>query len=200
VSLSFALVSAAGGIAEAPPAGFPDGSMFENIRVAVSGGVIFENVQARNIYDVEDFYDTPVPSGVIGTQTGSNGMSSFDAYGFVSNRTRTDIRRGFKRFVGVVEGAVEGFGVINGTQMSLLESIASAMSATLVYDDEGTDISFIPCVVKKLKYTTPSGKTAYKYYPLAQKETQLGLISSPVVWTPYEDKRHQDSRQRGRGR
>lgn len=196
VSQSFALVAAAGGIGEAPPANFPDGTMMEAIRLMVNDGVVFENVFARNIYSVTDYYDTPVPSGVWGAQTGSNRQSAYDAYGFSSNRTRLDIRRGYKRFVGVSEAAVGEYGDLTSGQIALMETVAELMSDPLIYDDESSLITFSPCIVKKEKYTTPSGGTAYRYYPLAQKATQLSLLSQPVVWTPYADKRTQDSRKR----
>lgn len=196
VSLSFALVSAVGGITESPHTDFPTGSMMENIRVALGGGVLFNNIQARNIYSVTDFYDTPIPSTVTGAITSSTGMTGYEAYGFYSSQTRTDIRGGQKRFAGVVEGAVGAFGVIESAQMTLLNNIAAAMTAEVTYDDEGSPVTFNPVIVSKEKYVTPSGKDAYKYYAtLAEQDDHW---ATGIIWRAYPNSTTQNTRKKRR--
>lgn len=193
VSLSFALVAGAGGLTETGDTAFTTGSMFNAIRLAVSAGVKFINVQAKNIYSVTDFFDTPVVASVVGAVGTSQAMGGFNAFGFLSSRTRSDIRRGTKRFAGVYEGATGDFGVIESGAAALLDDIADLMTGDITYDDSGTPVVFSPCIVSKEKYTTPSGKDAYRYY--ATKAAQLAEIATSIDWSAYGNTRSQTSRQ-----
>jgi hypothetical protein len=192
VSYSFGLVSAFGGIVDSPSTDFPADTLMKALQNALYTGVIFQNIQARNIYSVTDFYDTPIPSGVTGEDASGQGMNGFETYGFVSSRVRTDIRRGTKRFSGATEAQVGEFGVITPSMLTVLEGIATLMTGEMVYDDETNVLSYLPCIVSKESYVTPSGRTAYKYYE--DKEEQLEHIATSISWTPYDNTRSQTSR------
>jgi len=192
VSLSFALIAAAGGLTQTGDDEFEAGSMFEAIRLPLHAAIKFANVQAKNIYSVTDFYDTPIVTTVTGAVNSSQAMRGNNVFGFYSSRTRTDIRRGMKRFSGVPEGSVGDFGIVDSGVVPLLDDIADLMTGYLTYDDSGTPVVFSPCIVHKEKYTTPSGRDAYRYY--ASKATQLLNIATSIDWQAYPSTRTQDTR------
>lgn len=197
VSKSFALSSAIGGVLGALQNQFPNGTLLNNIRVNVSIEVFFREILVRDVYSNTDFYTTPFPNTLAGNIPGKN-LSPFSAYGFITNRTRSDIRRATKRFVGVVAGDVEDGGVIGATRLQGLQALANAMSAVLQYNDEGNTISFAPCVVQKERYIPEgSSRPAYRYYPTLALQQQR--LMTGIVWQPYATVRSQTSRQYGRG-
>lgn len=200
VSFSFALVSAFGGIVDSPDVVFPDDTVMSHWQAMVDDGVVFQNIQARNIYSVTDFYDTPIPTGVYGLVTGSDGSPEYVSFGFISSRVRQDIRRATKRLAGVPEASTANFGALTGGSLTLAENLAAAMSVDLTYDDEGSPVVFSPCVVHKEKYVAPSGKDAYRYYLPVDEAEQFANLATSITWTPYANTRSQVSRQKGRGR
>jgi len=153
---------------------------------------------ARAVYIDDDFYANPFFVNTFGgTGIAGSGLSPTTAYGFRSSRVKQSIGRGYKRFVGVPEGAVGGGGVIEADAKTLMGNLATVMGATLNYTDEGNALSFAPAIVSKEKYTTPSGKFAYRYYPsevLQEPHTATG-----ITWSFYPQTRSQTSRQYGRG-
>lgn len=198
VSMSFGLASALGFIQGSGTTDFPVGTMAEAIRNTVSDEVDFVQIQVRNIYSPIDFYDTPFNGGTKGNDTGANAVSPAFAYGFRSNRTRLDIGRAYKRFVGVTEGNMIDGGVILPDMLTFMGTVAERLGATYTYDDEGNTLTYSPIVVSKEKYVVPSsGKTAYRYY--ATEAEQAEHIATGIQWTPYDTIRTQVSRQYGRG-
>jgi len=192
-SLSFALQYAFfGGAGAAPTASSVVGQLID---IVVNNWVLTE-IEVRDVYSVTDFYTRPFITPVTGEQTGE-AMAPFNAYGFRTNRVRADIGRGFKRFAGVTEAGVEEGGIIGAGFLPAVQEVATAMSATLTYDDEGNTLTFVPIVVQKQEYTTPSGKPAYRYY--ASEATQEAHIAAGVLWEAYPQVRSQVSRQYGRG-
>jgi hypothetical protein len=197
VSGSFGLTFALGAIPEAgvlPPTG-----MFSAILGSVSAGYTLNSlvVRAASLFDPEDFYETPYVPPRAGSQGIEFSMSPIDAYGFRTNRVRLDIDRGTKRFVGATENSVDAGGVISAGTLTALNTVASRMSAVLSYDDEGNTITYSPCIVQKQRYTAPSGKFAYRYYPTLVE--QLAHIATGIQWQPYSTIRSQTSRQYNRG-
>lgn len=205
VTFSFALVSALGAIFDevAVPPGYPPTELMALIAAAQHSGVSFQTVTCKDVYSATDFFSVVFINALTGGQSG-DGMSPVMAYGFRTNRVRSDIRRATKRFVGVAEGQVNSLGVIAGAFLvSHLNPIAEKMSETLEYDDSGNSLSFQPAVVKKERYNSDTGLpdpngNAYRYFE--DPEVQLDLIATSVTWEPYEQVRSQVSRQYGRGR
>ena len=161
--------------------------------------MVFNSVLARAVYIDDDFYDSPFLAGTQGLLSGSGqGTSPIDAFGFFSSRVKQSINRGYKRFVGLSEGAVGEAGNMESATLTAMETLAGYMGDTLVYDDEGESLTFIPAIVQKEKYVvTESGKDAYKYY--ASQATQLAHTAQGIDWSPYTTVRSQVSRQYGRG-
>lgn len=195
VTLSFALTSSFGLVGTAPDGGFPFGTVANNIRVNLSSSVRFSEALCRNVYSVTDFYATPLVDKFGAVQ--GQGMSPAIAYGFRTNRVRTDIGRGYKRFVGVTEEDVSAGGVISPSRLQDLNALASAMSSTLIYVDEGQNITFVPVVCKKERYQPSPTTKAYRYF--ADESQQLQNVATSVLWQPYVQVRTQVSRQYGRG-
>jgi len=200
VSLSFALVSALGAI---PDAGvYPEFGLCNVLAQIQSTGVTFSNISAKNVYSVTDFYDTPFTSPLSGAIVAGNSMSPTMAIGFRTNRTRLDIRRGTKRFVGANESVISSGGVLDATYKDgVVADLAEALGAIQVYDDEGQELSFTPIICGKEQYVPDPAhpeRTAYRYY--ATEAEQLQHIMSSLVWDSYDQVRTQASRQYGRGR
>lgn len=196
VTLSFALASAAGFIASGEPPVFPSSTLFSGIRSIVNGGIEFNEVIVNNIYDLTDFYTTAFPNDTTGTQAGA-GAPPFVAAGFRTNLVRRDVARGTKRFAGVPAEQVLTNGSLATGYVTQLQTLADVMASNLEYDDEGNTITFQPVIVSKLKYTTPSGKFAYKYY--STLALQLDHIAQGIDWEVYDNARSQTSRQVGHG-
>jgi hypothetical protein len=201
VSLSFALTSAFGAIFDTLGNVYPTGTPFNSIRTSQSVGVVYDFISVRDVYSATDFYETPFVQTAAGTVAGDS-MSPTQAYGFRSNRVRSDIRRGMKRFVGVTEPNVGSGGNIDVAFMNTaLNTLAGRLGEVLTYNDEGNTLTFSPCIVKKFEYTPdplrPERK-AYKYWE--DEADQLANIAVGIAWDAYPQVRTQVSRQYGRGR
>jgi len=192
ITHSAALVAAMGFV---PVAGdFPADTIAAALQDLQTDAVIFEGMLAKSIQgDPLDFYDYAFPTGVVGGATGLQTMPPFNAWGFRTNRIRSDIARGTKRFVGVSEDAVLSGGVFASGAQAAMQVLADAMTETLSYTVGGSTLSFVPVVVQKEEYETDSGKRAYKYFePLSE---QLDHIAEGVTWEIYKEVRSQVSRQ-----
>ena len=204
VSSSFGLASALGYILGAAETAFPLATLARAIQQPQVEAVQYIDILVKDIYDPENFYTTAFPAGVTGANANPNiAMSPAIAYGFRSARTRLDVKRGFKRYVGCNEEAVNAGGNIEPSFLTgPLAEIAIQLGNTVSYDDEGNTLSYSPVIVKKFPYTTPSGRTAYRYATDADggEAAQLAQVASADVWQPYSQVRTQVSRQYGRGR
>lgn len=190
---SFALINALGFI---PTSGaFPTGTFGLLLQQTQPDDVTFIQALARTVTDEHptDFYDEAFPTGVTGARTGVQSQSPIAAYGFRTNRVRTDIARGTKRFVGVCEPDTDAGGELTSAAQTALNALAAKMSEVVTYSSGGESLQFAPIVCKKLQYTTPRGKRAYKYYPT--QATQQLHIAQGIVWQPYDNVRGQESRQ-----
>jgi hypothetical protein len=205
VSFSFALVSALGAVFDevAVPPGYPADGLMQMIANIQNVGVSFQTLTCKAVYSATDFFSVAFVNPLVGMQTG-DGMSPTQAFGFRTNRVRSDIRRATKRFVGVSEADVGTLGIIvAGFMTSDIIPLAEKMTEVLEYDDSSNLLTFTPCVVKKERYDPetqlPSATgTAYRYYE--DPEVQEDLLATSVTWEPYDQVRTQVSRQYGRGR
>lgn len=193
VSLSFALISALGGIPDPITGAFPSGSLMEALAALQADDVVYQSIQAEALYSVVDFYDTPFPSGQTGVRTGEV-MNNFEAFSIRSSRVRTDVGRGFKRFAGVTEDRVDAGGVISSGAESDLQAICDILNSGIEYDDEGTTLTFTSCVLGFDEYTTPSGRSAYKKFPSLSEQLDHAAIG--VIWAPSRLTTTQSSRKR----
>jgi hypothetical protein len=196
VSLSFALVSAFGCIPNGASV-YPSDAPFHFMRQMQGVSIEHLEAEARNLYSVTDFYTRPFQGGLAGLYAeGTQGP--FVSFGLLTNRVRTDIKRGFKRIAGVPKSADAGEGNVSPTFLGYLNDFAESLSAPLTYDDEGNTITFNSVVLGLEEYTTPNNNRAYKPYPT--EVAQSAHVASGLLWSPYDTLRSQVTRQRGRGR
>lgn len=197
VTPSFALAYATGYISTRLTAGmFASGTLAKNHQSRVSSSYAFISAYVRNLYSATDFYESPFPTTPNG-EIGGECMSPLVAFGFVSGRVRTDIRRGMKRFAGVPEASVGSGGTVTGAEFIAQAAWGDVMSDTLTYDDEGNTLTFVPAVLGLQEYTTPSGKKAYR--PYSTEAAQLEHVAQGIAYAPYDRVRSQVSRQYRRG-
>lgn len=88
-------------------------------------------------------------------------MPRFNAFEFKSPRTIGNIRQGKKRFGAISEGMVTN-GALNPTFASVMVDVASDLSDPLFATVSGVSVQFTPIIVKRIPYTAPSGRTAYR--------------------------------------
>lgn len=176
------------------PLEFPVDTVAETIWGIQDSEVLFLSAEARELYSVTDFYEAAYSPAIPGAQTANEGTTPFVAWGFYTARVRTDIRRGFKRFVGVPEQYVDAGGDVAAAIVADLVDVSAAMSETLV----GTTAAYAPCVISREKIVDPEdGKVTYQLYDtLAEQEEHIAF---PLVWTHYDQVRSQTSRQYGHG-
>lgn len=167
------------------------------LQVLQNVAVNFIDIEARNIFSDTDFYTRPFASSTNGEAIGI-GLSPVAAFGFRTSRTRRDVRRATKRFVGVTEEQQSQGGILIPATLAEMDLLATAMGDSIEYDSPGGTIVYEPAVCSKVEYTTPSGKKAYKYR--ANEAEQLEHTMTGFVWEPYDSVRSQTSRQYSRGR
>lgn len=171
-----------------------DNSIASYLQTLQNTSVEWLTIEARELYSVTDFYEGAYSPAWVGLYPSDSAMSPFNAYGAFSARVRTDIRRGFKRFVGVSEGAVGAFGALVAGQLSTLTTLCERMSEIL----DGATAVYEPCVISRRKVVDEeTGKVTYELYP--DPAVQEEHTAHPLVWAPYTTVRTQNSRTVGRG-
>jgi len=165
----------------------------------VSVNYSFDEFIVRDLYSVTNFFAAPFVPPLLGT-AGGEGGSPFEAYGLTTNRVRTDIRRGQKRFVGVTEGNVTNNGLLVAGAVTALEALAASMSGVLVSTEGESTINFTPVILglERHEPDPPEHPNVwYTYYDTAA--LQSDHVASGLIWTPKLQLRSQVSRQYGRG-
>lgn len=175
---------------------FTTGTLLKAIQTMVNQSFLFNSISAENIYDLTDFWATPFPAVPAGDQP-LLGDSPAATFGFRTNLVRRDIRRATKRFSGITTAGLTAGGNFAAGTMTNMQAVADIMGDVLTIDDSGNTLTFQPVVLGKDKYTTPSGKTAYRFYP-TQAE-QADWVAGGIFWEPYATVRTQRSRQYGVG-
>jgi len=182
------LLTLLGFIPSGTPSEYPADTFFAAWRAAVSSGVTFVEFEARELYSLTDFYVAPALPGTTGDIVGGGYMSSFNALGLFSNRVRTDIRRGTKRLVGMSEGMVSNFGLLESAELVLLTAVADALSVAF----DGAAATYRSCVISRERLVQPDGSVKYDLYET--RDEQLEHLAIPVSWFPYPEVRTQNSR------
>lgn len=163
-----------------------------------STAVTFVQAIAKNLYSNTDFYTYAFPPATTGLNGGSNPMSPVVAAGFATNRTRSDIRRGQKRFAGITEADLGNGGEFVDVFKTGWQNLGDTMADVNIVPVDSSPVSFTPFVFGREKYH-PEGKTtwAYKYYPTEAE--QLEHIAAITAWNFKTFMRTQNTRQYGRG-
>lgn len=199
VSMSYGLASAFGCVQTPGLTTFPADTPMARIAATQREEVNYAQYVVKDLYSAVDFWESPYNANTGGSNTGvGEAASPVLAMGYKSTRPRSDIRRGFKRFVGIEEGQMGAGGAISNTFLTgAMTALAVSLGETLEYNDSGNILTYTPCIISKEAYVTPSGNTAYRYY--ATESEQLDHTASGVTWTPYDTVRTQTSRQYGHG-
>lgn len=198
VSFSFALMSALGAIPVATV--YPTNGWLDSIVDCQHVSVECTQVVARDVYSDTDFFEQPFVDPLGGSRSGAAG-APYISLGFRTNRTRLDIRRGSKRFVGVSGDDLIAGGAYDGTFLTgQIIPLAEKLGDVLEYDDEGQTITFTPCIVSREKRQVPGSDPArFAYYYYETEEEQLDHVMTGIIWDPYLTTRSQTTRQYGRG-
>lgn len=155
----------------------------------------FVQAICKNLFNPLDYYTYAFPPDTHGLSGGGDGMSPTAAFAYTTDRTRSDMRRGQKRFVGIEEGNVAAGGVLTSTET--FQTLGDAMADLNIVPVGLGTMTFTPHVFGRVEYETPSGKVGYKYYPDATEQAEH--IMRINQWTLKPQVRTQASRQYGRG-
>lgn len=174
------------GTAQSLAEAFQDGIPIPWSMVA-SADVQYITTRVRNLFDpldIGEVFDI-VPGDIV-----SETSVAFVAYAYRTNRVRTDIRRGQKRFPGVPEGWVQ-HGVIEGDHTVDLDALAAAISTTL-QDIADSNVLYTPIIVGRILFTNPTtGKEQYRL-PVSQSEMAANFYAANT-WL-FHKITHQSSR------
>jgi hypothetical protein len=176
---------------------FDDGTFAAALSLAQTVEAFYVQAVCKNLYSNTDFYTFAFPAGTHGQRTGQ-GMSPVLAAGFTSDRTRLDIRRGQKRFVGVSESDSDAAGYLNSGGLTIWEDVGDAMDNVTVVPVGVGSFTFTPYVFSKERVVDPdTGKVTYEEWETEAEA--LDHIAKINVWTLKPTVRSQVSRQFGRG-
>lgn len=183
---------------------YPDGLPFKDMLNLQHPGLVYQFASCRDVYSDTDFAEVPFVPAAAGLNANGQSEAPFVAYGFRTNRTVFNIRRGTKRLAGVAEGGVNAGGLIEDAEQALMVLVAAAWSANLTQTVGDNDYTFAPVIVSKMRYTPPDmstedpAGTAYAYWPTYA--AQSDHIAATPTWEIYNHVRSQTSRQYGKGR
>jgi hypothetical protein len=198
LSRAVLLANGMGFIRQGDPPAYPSGTVLSAWRNLVPPQVDFVGFNILSVHDEFDLFSQAFVTGTTGLQENAGDpLPPFAAWGFRSSRTRQDIRRGYKRFVGVGEAQQDNGGNINSTYESYQNDLALAMSVPLTVSEGDVSVVFQPVIVQREEYTTPSGRKARRYYE--DEAEQLEHTMFFITWEAYDQVRSQTSRQYGRG-
>lgn len=152
--------------------------------------LVHNRYQCINLFNAGEFYD--VLDSDPGTAAGA-ALSPFFAVGFGAPRINALIRASKRRLAGLNEESLSGNTLIPGA-ITTANNIAAAFNANLVNVPVMGGNEFQPVAVKRIKYTTPGGSTAYRL-----PETILELVYRPITNWAFERVTTQNSRKVGKG-
>lgn len=150
------------------------------------------SVRAVNLYNplVYSEYLDGTPAGTFE----GNAMPTYETFSLRTPWLGPTIRRGFKRLAGVPEAYGNG-GVLNTTTRNQLATFADAMNSSMSEVVGADEITFHPCIVKRVKYVTEEGKIAYRMPENAQE----GIFDIVQDWQELGTLTTQNSRKLGYG-
>jgi len=195
----FYAVSAEGGVFGNPAQRLADawnifnwedsGSLFRS--TLFSNDLNYSAINTRALFNPALIYEL-----LLGTYSGENAdvnMPPYVAFTLRSDRTDGRIRRGFKRFPGVVESA-NANGNVEAAALAGLVSLGEQLVGELTYGDETNFITFSPVVVKRVKYTE-DGVVKYRL----PESVGEAVYSQIMTWDAIPTLTTQNSRKYGVG-
>jgi len=158
------------------------------IAAVVTGSTKFTKLVVKNLYDPTDFWEELL--SVAGDRSGE-AMPPFNAWSFVSNRKRADIRPGQKRFGILSETDVSTGGFVESGLVTAMDDLASALGFRMQVSLFDT---WEPRVVKRIRSGVP-GEYTYRL-PESQGEE---VSFYPDTWQYRTAVTTQNTRKHGRG-
>lgn len=138
----------------------------------------------RDVFDDERFAERTYLSTAYEGILSGDPLPDYVAVQYKSVRTRLDMRNGYKRIPGFVDDGQVGNG-FNGAYTAGLSAVAAVFNSDLASAGNVYD----PVIVKRIKYTAPSGKPAYRL-----PNTQLEFVYSEAQFALYPFLSTQNSR------
>lgn len=156
----------------------------------ISTDLHYTALRVENIFNVNDFYELSVDH--TGGGAGSY-MPVFNAYYFRTMWMGSGLRRGMKRFAGVVEEAIQDGRVDASPLPDAFLEMASDLGSPLLVTAEET---FMPLVVKRIKETDVKGNVIYR---LPENYNESLASRAAEQWEFVNSITTQNSRKIGRG-
>lgn len=152
----------------------------------------FERIEVDHLFNTTDFYVLQSLSENEGNVV-QDAMPPGVTVGLRFPTTDRAIRVGYKRFSGASEdSALNGF--LTTASVNVWQTWANTLMPNI---DSGDGIAYRVVIIKRIKYTTPSGKPAYRLpNSLAEMGNNLSVPTSVVVVNALGS---QNSRKPGRG-
>jgi hypothetical protein len=119
----------------------------------------YDIVRAQNLFNPLDYYE--ILSAVYTGGSTGDPASQFLALSFRTPWLGPVIRRGQKRYGGLPEAAIAN-GQLHTSLVAAANDIKALLGTTLSFTDGPNSGSWAPCIVKRIPYTAPSGRTAYR--------------------------------------
>lgn len=130
---------------------------------------------ARNLLAPVDYQETNLLTDNVGLRTGAISVA-FVALAFSSAKPAINQRPARKRFGYVSSADLAGIAVANVSGMHAAMDALAAQLGTPLKNESDDDI-FIPSILKRIPYTTESGKTAYRFPATSGEVVQFNAES-----------------------
>lgn len=174
----------------------PPGTLMGALETLQNDVVEYIAMEVITPYDAFGLFERIFPAGTTGNSVGSGeNLAPFIALSIRSDRTRRDVRRGFKRFCGLTEGEITATGP-TAPALNRLADVATSISGTVTGDAGPLNVAFQSAVVP-LKRVPDSDPPQYELF-----ETEGAAVSAsafPVVYQAEDKVTTQNSRKVGRG-
>lgn len=126
----------------------------------VSSDLLFEGVTVRNLFDDAEFAE--LPSTVAAGTRSASSLSSYNSIFIPFRRSTAVTRSGGKRFCGLTRDDLID-NVYASAFLILADAFADKLDDNITFTDSaGASITIEPVLVKRIPYTAPSGKPAYR--------------------------------------
>jgi len=125
----------------------------QSIRTILTTGMVFTDIEAKNLDDPEDFAAlslSPEQAGLVEAET----MPPFVAFSFIYRRTTLAVRNGWKRFAGVPETYVVDGVLASGAPTTNVNLVAEALDEPV---SDGLGTTFLPVIMNKVR-NPPEGE------------------------------------------
>lgn len=151
---------------------------------------LITGLRVQNLFDPTDYTEV-LYSPVLAGTGGGDYFSPFISVSFRTQWLGGVVRRGFKRFQGVLE-TVSTNGTLTPAAITQLEPLGDKLSEVVAH----LGAEFSPCVVKRIKETDPiTGKVTYR---LPENPTESVSVTG-LVYVLQPELTTQNSRKIGRG-